>query len=252
MYLNNLKSFAEIFIFIMIVSLVGCGTVPVAPLLSPHEQMSVDTAKATGLLLSFEKEVQAEKLPNVEKYLIAMARQISREEEILKNEKVMVRIHRDSNIELKRMFSFPGIVVSIPVSFLFEVSFENELAAAIALELAQVERRELAREMEKNENPTLFGDLSIFHFSQKSKSDSIELGTKLMYSAGYDPRGMTALFQKYANYYVDTESPSAQKELNFYVKAARKAKNDFLPSLQPIVRSNDFLRMKKELKVHRE
>jgi len=159
-----------------------------------------------------------------------------------------VRIHQDSRPELKRLFSFPGVVISVPVSFLHEIGFENELAAVIALELAQVERRELAREMEKNDHPTLFGELSVFHFSQKSRADSIDLGTKLMYSAGYDPRGMVSVFQKYATYYIDTDTATAPKELNYYVREAQKAKNEFMPSLQPIVRSNDFLRMKKELK----
>jgi len=226
----------------------GCGTVPPPPPLSPHEQMSVDTTQAQGLLVEFEKKVQLVHSPNVEKYLTAVARQISREDENLKNEKVIVRIHQDTRPELRRLFSFPGIVISIPASYLNEIGFENELAAVIALELAQVERRELAREMEKNDHPILFGELSIFHFSQKSRASSIELGTKLMYAAGYDPRGMVAVFQKYGAYYIDTETQTASKELGFYVREAQKAKNDFMPSLQPIVRSNDFLRMKKELK----
>jgi len=231
-----------------LLALCACGTVPTPPPLSPHEQMSVDTAQAKGLLVEFEKQVQFVHSPNVEKYLIAVARQVSREDDSLKNEKIVVRIHQDSRPELKRLFSFPGVVISIPASFLHDIAFENELAAVIALELAQVERRELAREMEKNDHPILFGDLSIFHFAQKSRAESIELGTKLMYAAGYDPRGMAAIFQKYGSYYIDTETPTSSKELSFYVREAQRAKNDFMPSLQPIVRSNDFLRMKKELK----
>ena len=128
------------------------------------------------------------------------------------------------------------------------INYENELAAVIALELGQIERRELAQEMDKNTNPILFGEQSVFHFSQKARGESIELGTKLMYAAGYDPRGMVALFQKFSNYYLDSSTPTGQKELAYYVKQAQKAKNEFMPSLQPIVRSNEFLRMKKELK----
>jgi predicted Zn-dependent protease len=226
----------------------GCGSVPVPPPLSVHEQLKVDTEKAKGLLVEFEKNVQFLKSANVEKYLTAVARQIAREEEALKTEKVIIRIHQDSKNELKHSYSFPGVVISIPKSFLFAINFENELAALIALELAQVERRELAQELEKNENPILFGELSVFNFSEKSRGESIELGTKLMYAAGYDPRGMVALLQKYSNYFVDLSAPKAQKELNFYIKQAQKAKNEFMPSLQPIVRSNEFLKMKKDLK----
>ena len=226
----------------------ACTTVIPPPRLTPIEQMTVDTTQAHGLLQEFENQVNFEKLPNVEQYLIAVARQISREDANLNGTKIIVKIHQDSTPELQRVFSFPGVVISIPASFLKTVGFENELAAMIALELAQIERRELAHEMEKNEHPILFGPLSIFNFPQKNRGDSIELGTRLMYSAGYDPRGMVALFQKYSSFYVAGDSPTIQKEVNFYVRSAQKAKNDSMPSLQPIVRSNDFLRMKKGLK----
>lgn len=233
---------------ILSVQLIGCGSVPVPAPLSPHEQLTVDTVKVKDLRLQFEKQVTLEKDANLEKYLTAVARQITREEAALRAEKVLVRVHLDTKPELKKSFSFPGVVIFIPKSILYQINFENELAALIALELAQIERRDLAQEMDKNERPILFGDLSIFHFSQKARGESIELGTKLMYAAGYDPRGMVALFQKFHSYFLDSSSPAGQKELTYYLKQAQKAKNDFIPSLQPIVRSNDFLRMKKELK----
>ncbi len=247
MFLN--KKHSLIFsLLILITDFCGCSNMPVPPPLTPHEQLSVDTLKAKGLLLKFEKQVQFEKVPQIEKYLAAVARQITREEEGLRAEKVAVRVHQDTKPELQKSFSFPGVVISIPKSILYAINFENELAAVIAFELAQIERRELAQEMDKNENAALFGDLGIFHFSQQSRGACIELGTKLMYAAGYDPRGMVAVFQKFSKYYLNSSTPAGQKELNYYIKQAQKAKNEFMPSLQPIVRSNDFLRMKKELK----
>ena len=247
MFLNKLNS-RRLYLFVLVIGLSACGTVPVPPPLSPHEQLKVDTVKVKDLLSEFENQVTFEKAGNIEKYLSAVARQITREEEGLKVEKVTVRIHQDKKIELKRSFSFPGVVISIPKSILYQINFENELAAVIALELAQIERRDLAQEMDKNMTPILFGELSLFRFSQQARGESIELGTKLMYAAGYDPRGMVALFQKFSNYYLDSSTPSGKKELAYYIKQAQKAKNEFMPSLQPIVRSNDFLRMKKELK----
>jgi predicted Zn-dependent protease len=245
MFLNKIRL---LWLLPFLIEIVGCGSVPLPPVLSPHEQLKVDTVKVKGLLTQFEKQVQVEKDTNIEKYLTAVARQITREEIGLREEKVLVRVLLDTKPELKKSFSFPGVVIFIPKSILHLINFENELAALIALELAQIERRDLAQEMDKNESPILFGDLSIFHFSQKSRSEAIELGTKLMYAAGYDPRGMVALFQKFPKYFLDPTTPAGQKELNEYLKHAQKAKNEFMPSLQPIVRSNDFLRMKKELK----
>ena len=149
---------------------------------------------------------------------------------------------------LKHPFSFPGVVITIPKSFLVKVNFENELAALIALELAQIKQRNLAIELEKSSGRALFGSASLFRFSSESRGTAIELGTRMMYAAGYDPRGMVALIEKYPALYLDSDSPEGKKEFEFYVKQAQKAKNGFMPSMQPIVRSNSFLQMKKNLK----
>jgi predicted Zn-dependent protease len=232
----------------LLLILQSCSEIPVAPRISVREQLEVDTRKAAGLVSEFKKQGQFISSPAVEKYLESVALQIVAAEEEMRGEKVQVRIHQDSRREWKRSFGFPGILIWIPRSFLDRVNFENELAALVAYQLALVKNRELAKAIERD--PVRAADWSKggFDFSRDAIAASIELGIRMMYAAGYDPRGMVSLIEKNPVFFMDDSSSSGIKDREFLVKQAQKTKNEFMPSLQPIVRSNDFLRMKKELK----
>jgi hypothetical protein len=240
--------FNKIIVTVFLILFSACSQLPEPPKMTVHEQLKLDTVKAQALVGEFENQVQFESQKAVTLYLSTVASQLTGAEEDLRTEKVSIRIHQDTKSDLKRPFSFPGVLVSIPKSFLLQVNFENELAALIALELAQVKQRDLALELEKNSEFKIFGPQSVFNFSRNSRGSAIEIATRMMYGAGFDFRGVAALIQKYPYLYLDPSSPDGKSELEFYIKQAQKAKNGFMPSLQPIVRSNSFLQMKKNLK----
>jgi len=235
-------------ILIPVLLLQSCSEIPVAPRISIREQLEVDTMKASGLVSEFRKQAVFESNPSVEKYLQSVALQIISAEEELRGEKVPAKIHVDQKKDWKVTFAFPGVMISVPRSFLGKVNFENELAALISYELALIRNRELARALEKDSSRPLTGDRGVFRFSSEAIITSIESGTRMMYAAGYDPRGMVSLIDKHPGFFVDESSPGAAKDKERFVRQAQKTKNEFMPSLQPIVRSNDFLQMKKELK----
>jgi hypothetical protein len=235
-------------LLIPVLFLQACSEIPVAPRISIREQLEVDTMKASGLVSEFRKQAVFDSKPSVEKYLQSVALQIISAEEELRGEKVTARIHVDLNKEWKSAFAFPGVMISVPRTFLGKVNFENELAALISYQLALIRNRELARALEKDASRPLTGDRGVFRFSVDAILASIEAGTRMMYAAGYDPRGMVSLIEKHPGFFVDESSTDIIKEKERFIKQAQKIKNEFLPSLQPIVRSNDFLQMKKELK----
>ena len=244
MYSNKLA----FLILIPVLLFQACSEIPVAPRISIREQLEVDTMKASGLVSEFRKKAAFESNPSVEKYLQSVALQIISAEDELRGEKVTARIHLDQKKEWRNTFAFPGVMISVPRSFLGKVNFENELAALISYQLSLIRNRELARVLEKDASRPLTGDRGVFHFSGDAIVASIEAGTRMMYAAGYDPRGMVSLIEKHPGFFVDESSPDSTKEKERFVKQAQKTKNEFMPSLQPIVRSNDFLQMKKELK----
>lgn len=228
---------------------VGCSSLPEIEKISPVEQLKLDSQKTRNLLVQFEKRERFQKSVQVESYLNRLAKTISIQNPNFSQESIQVRIHRDEQIELRKSFSFPGILISIPRSILKSIEFENELAALIALELAHLDRRWLAIALDRQSDstsPQSFQDL--FRFSKVEFQESIGLGIRMMYAAGYDPRGMVALFEKFSSFYVDLKSEDGLKNQQAYIRYAQKSKNEHLPSSQPIVRSNEFLKMKKELK----
>lgn len=209
------------------------------------EQIAEDNQKAKDLWTQFEKKTEFESKSESEKYLTGLARRLSQTEEGSSLHNVRVRIHHDKNPAQARWFSFPGTVVSIPDSFLKKVEYENELAAGIAFELANVLSRHLARKMEAGTSPILFGDGSIFELDRGERAESIALGTKMLYHAGFDLRGMASVFQRYPEFFGGL---SSKKEVDFTVKESQKIRSGFLPARDPVVRSPEFLKFKRRLK----
>ncbi len=233
----------------------GCSTPKPQRVLTISEQIAEDTETAQNLFMDYQKKVNFVSFPSGERFLNGLAMKIATTPNGLSKEKVKVRIHRDDgNKNLARFFSFPGTTISIPLSFLKEVEYENQLAAAIAFEIANVMNRHLAKKMDQTENRELFGEKSLFSLDRTARQESIEIGTRLLYFSGYDLRGLASLFQRYPDYVLNAQTASneglesPQKEVEFNLREAQRAKSEYLPSLQPIVRSAEFITMKKGLK----
>ena len=107
--------------------------------------------------------------------------------------------------------------------------------------------------MAASQNTAIFGEKSVFNLNRVDRSSSIKLGTSLMYGAGFDTRGMASIFKRFPIYYLqESASEKSQKEVDFNVHEAQRAKSEFLPQMKPIVRSAEFIQFKKELlKKHR-
>ena len=221
----------------------SCASPPPEKPLTISEQIHIDTAKVQTFRDDFEMKTTFIDLPKTEKYLTSIAVKLALQESGFASNEIRVEVHDDRKSELKRFFSFPGTLILVPYSFLKKVEFENELAAALALEVAHVVNRHLAIEMEKSLD---FKEL--FHFSDEQRAESIKLGSRFLYYAGYDLRGMASIFNRYSEYYVNQGTFELnKKEVEFDIRTAQRAKSEYLPSLQPIVRSGEFIQFKKEL-----
>ena len=239
------------FLALSICFIASCSSKTPEKVLSFSEQIEVDTVRAQSLYQEFQKEVTFVSLPATEKYLTGIALKLVKPIKEYQIQKLNVKVHQDTSPDRSRFFSFPGTVLSIPQSFLKKVEFENELAAALAFEMANVIKRTLANRVENNNlvKPVLFGPGSFFDLERDERTESIELAVKLLYYAHYDTRGMPSIFQRYPQYYIKTDASDLfKKELAFNIREAQKAKSEYLPTLKPIVRSDEFIQFKKELK----
>ncbi len=232
-------------------SILGTSCVTKKPdrVLTISEQLEVDTARAESLSKEFSRKVTFVSIPKAEKFLNSMVKQLALQEPGFENEPVEVRVHDDVKLEQRRFFSFPGTLVSIPYSFLQKVEFENELAAALSYELANVLNRYLATKVEAQEGAPLilFGTKNLFDLSNAERAQSIQRGIRLLYLGGYDPRGMPSIFRRFSEYYASSASGLFKKQVDYNIREAQRAKSELLPSLKPIVRSGEFIQFKKEL-----
>jgi predicted Zn-dependent protease len=229
----------------------GCSTPQVKKPLTVSEQNRVDTKNAEGLAGEFKDQVHFYSNPKAEIFIQAMAHSLLKQKPEFENETIELKIHDDTKLSLQHFFGFPGIMISVPQSFLRKVEFENELAAAVAFEIANVMNRFLAEKVEAQRlagNEVHFGDLSVFRLNRQERLSSIKLATELMYGAGFDTRGMASIFKRYPRYYVqETATALFQKEVDFNIREAQRAKSEFLPQMKPIVRSGEFIQFKKDL-----
>ena len=236
----------------LILFAVSCATPPPREL-SPVEQIAVDTARAQGLASQFKEKSDFLKAPRLERFLSRTANSVASASKDFPLGKVEVRIHHDQTPDQAHFYSFPGSFVSVPLSFLRQVEFENELAAAISFELAQVIDRHLANHVEamtqkgQESRIEIFGPNSIFALNPEERARSIKRGSELLYWAGYDVRGMASIFQRHSAFFGNLGSETPKKEVEFNLREAQRARSELLPSLKPIVRSAEFIEFKKEL-----
>lgn len=227
----------------------ACATPKPEKQLTLREQIEVDTSTAQGLSAQFQKRVQLLKLPKIESFLVKTAVKIAAPMKDVQVERLRVKLYDDTQLPEPRVFSFPGTLVVIPLSLVKKVQFENELAAIIALELANVVNRHLANRItsQADTHPILFGEGSVFDWDRGERSSSIKLAVKLLNDASYDTRGLSSIFSRYAEYYLNSRSDLFKKEVEFNVKEAQRAKSEYVPALKPIVRSERFIQFRKEM-----
>ena len=238
--------------FFILLLLGACSSPPVTKVLSPVEQIAVDSERAAGLAGEFRKKVKFVQAPRLERFLVRMGAKLAGASKDFPLEKVEVKIHDDSSRDLKRAFSFPGTLVSLPLGFLRKVEYENELAASLAYELAHVINRHLSNRVfsggdSASSRIAMFGDASVFDWDRDERARSIKVGTELLYFSGYDVRGMASMFQREAGFFGNPDTDSFGKEVEFNVREAQRARSGLLPSVKPVVRSSEFIQFKREL-----
>lgn len=242
---NKIQPLVLLTVLITALSAASCSSPPPKRTLTMVEQIAEDNHSVRELQTQYEKKVEFEARSEVEKYLTTLAKKLAQVQDGFPAQSIHVRVHKDKNPAQSKFFSFPGTLVSIPASALGQIEYENELAAAIAFELSNVLARHLAHKIESHVSTILFGDGSIFNLDRGERAESITLGTKMLYYAGYDLRGMASVFQRYPDFFGGL---AGKNEVEFNVKESQRVRSGFLPARDPVVRSAEFIRFKKMLK----
>lgn len=252
------------------VSLVSCSSSQKAAPITIEEQVRQDNSIGTALSEKFEKQIKIKKDVEVSVYLKRVADNLASKTEALKISPVGVFVIQDRN-DVWKNYSLPGIRVYLSADLLKSAEFENEVAALIALEYANVLNRNVLRRVEKalasqgeRDQPMIakvlfpdlnstdkssfdfFGASGLFAYSEQEWLSATEAAVGILYRAGYDPRGLVAVWNRYRDHLKN--SPFESGSLSKFDDRTYLAISANTPLRNPIVRSEAFLKIQKRIK----
>lgn len=252
----RISSWSSLLLLALIIS---CSSGPEVKEPALNEKIEADNREGSQIVPHFEGKIKLLKNdPQVESFLNRIAKKLSEKSETLSLSSVNVYLIQDMGGRV-RGFGLPGNRVYLPRSLVKILDYENELAAAIAYELAHISSRTLVSRLAKYRQEhgglkpstiplatiPLFGTQGIFEFPSEDYVDVCENAVTLLYQAGIDPRGLVSLWTRYEN--MEGKSPFDKKTLSQLLENTRMALTRFEPLINPVVRSNSFISMKKRL-----
>lgn len=258
-----MKTHSRIFFLLLMTS---CATTPPPPPPSVPEQLRKDSQLGSHLTEKFESHLQFREDLEVSVYLRTIAERLVKFSPPLDGSPIGVRVVADRNAKW-RNYALPGNRVYLSAGLLKRFEFENEVAAVISYELANILNRHVGRQLEERadliererqtqsnsladsllgENPSsveFFGPSGVFAFSEKNYIESAHESVQIMYRAGYDPRGLVSLWQTYLEH-SDQESPYERSTVQKILEATRDTYAQQTPLKNPTVRTESFLKIR--------
>jgi predicted Zn-dependent protease len=236
----------------------GCATPPPPETQSTEERERRDQDLGTRLSEEFERKVAQKKDADVTVYLRAVAEKLVLATPELKDAPVGVLLIQDRDGKW-RNYGLPGNRIYLSVGLLRRVEFENELAAALALELAHVLHRHAVSRVPQDGpgprpdgvpstsgSPEFFGPAGIFAYSETERLAAVETAVGVLYRAGFDPRGLVSLWQRYQG--AAAESPFEAGTVMRLLERTRQVVARLAPLRNPVVRSDEFVGIQKRIR----
>lgn len=229
----------------------GCSTSPTRAPLTPEEKKKLELAITNDLHLSLERQLKFKRDDQVQQFLANLAGRLGE-----KSARVILigDVHKRW-----RSFGLREGRVYFSAPLLKQLQFENEVAAVIALELciarAGYQFKRLAElrppaEWESSLNwdlseGELMGPGGVFTYEEVDLARSTKEAVELLYQAGYDPRGVSAIWRFYTEN--ADKSPFEKATAQRLEEKSRHAIAQFAPLRNPVVRSQAFLMIQRRI-----
>jgi predicted Zn-dependent protease len=256
--------------FLTSLLMLGCSTTPPPRALRWDEQLRQDSRVGSLLVSRLESQLSLREDVEISVYFRRIAEHLSESTAELKASPVGVFVLRDTRGSW-RNYSLPGNRVYLSAGLVRQLDFENELAGVIAFELAHIVNRHVIRRLadtqgdslgeallasdgtraeEASQSPLnrveLIGPAGMLTFSQEDLLKSAEVAVGILYRAGYDVRGLNALWARYRT--AGNRSPYDPLTLERLADRTRQTIALFPPLRNPIVRSEEFLKIKERIR----
>lgn len=233
----------------LVVLMQGCASLGEPEELTPQEQIQVDNQIGGDLEKRLDPQFRFVKSSRLDRSLSRVALRLAKKSPALKQSRVRVRMIRTIENRWKN-YGFPGINVYLCVNVLKKLEYENEVAAAIAFELGHILGRSLLSQLEKENNSVpkeleISGEESFFEFPMESHLVAIKHAVKLLYDAGYDPRGLISLWKLNETHL--KRSPFNIIMLQEFTPKTHQTIAKLAPLRNPTVQTSEFIQVRKEL-----
>jgi hypothetical protein len=253
--------------------LIGCSTSPLeTPPVSIEEQVKRRSVLNFELAQAFQSQIRLKQDTPVTQYLVEVANdRLLPHLPHLKAQAVRVELiaRQPKSESLWKSYGLIGNRLYLPVALLSQLSYENQLAALIAVELVHLEQEDLIHRLEEirgerkelqvtsqqflgpHELGLILRDLDyssatgIFAYPEPALLKAAEAATQVLYQSGYDPRGLIALLELYRQNL--ERSPYSAGCLDQLMAVVRRALVQQSPLRNPIVRTHAFLELQKRI-----
>jgi predicted Zn-dependent protease len=221
--------------------------------LSPAERIQQDIAVGAEVARDFDASLKFKQEKKINSYLNSLAQSLVDATPELRVSPVRVSVVKDPGAAW-RDYGLPGHRIYLSGSLVKHIEFENQLAAAIAMELGHVLKRHPVIRMQEERlrakpdagKLDYLGEQGFFAYPDDFYADAADAAVGILYRAGYDPRGLVSLFQLFgAN---AERSPYGRRLLGDLEERARRAIALQSPLRNPIVRSQAFLSIQKRMR----
>lgn len=226
---------------LVLLFILSCTT-PRVTEIDPGEQKKKDFIVGVSLVQKFESEFEIRNDALLCTYLDDLAKTLGKNSPALSDQEIRVQLVMNQKDQKDRWINYgiPANFIYLSRSLLRSIRFENELAAALALELAHLEKRDLIVRYEKmGPQTSVFSKGGVIDFSLETRTLALESAMEILYQSGFDPRGMVHLLGKYQ------ENPEKSPYDEFTVKVLMENAWRIIalhaPLRNPIVRSDRFL-----------
>lgn len=235
-------------ILVNLLILAGCVSAPV----QVHEESAstrMQKEREWGDILSkkFEKQVVVKRDFEIQKYI----------EKLIVKMEPSIRDPASHELKIKLFkgkrpnwlnYSIPGGYLYMSLDALRNIEFENELAAMVALQIGHAHHNHILNKLKDRKEVEIedfFGPAGLFAYSMDELIEADQFAYQLLYSNGYDPRGIITVWNKleknpnFSNYPKETMQALAEKTRQMIVEST--------PLRNPIVRTTGFYVIQKRI-----
>jgi predicted Zn-dependent protease len=227
----------------------SCSSLPTEPEQTSKEKTPpIDASVGQKISRKFEERLRIRKNLERRHYLESMVEEYVKLSAELKESGVLAQTIEDSG-QAWRSFAFPGVRLYLSVGGLKALQYESEVAALIAIEMAHLVKGHLVRNLNVPQLSSKTQSIEVsedaFRYSTEQVEEAIAEAAHLISGTAYDSRGLVSLLRIYeAN---PAHSPYSAKELPRLIELAHQSLVQYPPMRNPVVKSEEFVRIKKLL-----